>query len=80
MFGSTWFSIQAPRGQLGFPYKRLAGLHVTPVDEDEVLSSLVPPEVHNQLLYFANVEGEVVYMAPRHQSAYLLPVVCHVVD
>jgi hypothetical protein len=33
-----------------------------PVDEDGVVSSLVPPEVHNQLLYFANIEGEVVYL------------------
>ena len=36
----------------------------------------VPPEVHNQSLYLADVEGEVVYLAPHRQSAYLLPV-CH---
>jgi hypothetical protein len=38
------------------------------------VSSLVPPEVHNDLLCFANVEGEGVYLAQLRQSAYLLSV------
>jgi hypothetical protein len=36
---------------------------------DGGVSSLVPPEVHNELICFANVEGEVIYLAPRRQSA-----------
>ena len=43
------------------------------------VNSLVPPEYHNRLLCFANVEGEVVYLALRRQSAYLLSVGCLVV-
>jgi hypothetical protein len=37
-------------------------------DEDGGVSSLVPPEVHNQLLCFANVEGNVVYLPQSCQS------------
>ena len=54
-------------------------LHGGPVDEDGGVSSLVPPEVQTQLLCSANIEGEVVYLAPHRQSAYLLPVGCLVV-
>ena len=43
------------------------------------MPSLVPPEVHNPLLCFVDVEGEVVYLAPPRQSAYLLPVGCLVI-
>jgi hypothetical protein len=42
-------------------------LHTDPVDEDRGVPSLVPLEVHNQLLCFADVEGEVVYCT-RHKA------------
>ena len=45
-----------------------------PVDEDRGVPSRVPPEVHNQLFCFAYIGGEVVYLAPHHQRAYLLSV------
>ena len=54
-------------------------LHIAPVDEDGGVHNLVPPEVHNQLICFADVEREVVYLASHCQSAYLLPVGCLVV-
>ena len=38
------------------------------------MSSLVTPEVHNQLLCFADIKGEVVYLAPHHPSVYIFPV------
>ena len=49
----------------------LLGLPATP-GVDGGVSSLDPPEVHNQLL--ADIEGEVVYLASSRQSAYLLSV------
>ena len=44
----------------------------TAVDEDGGLPNRVPSDVQNQFLCFAEVEGEVVYLAPHCQSAYLL--------
>jgi hypothetical protein len=41
--------------------------------------SLVPPEVHSQLLCFVDAEGNAVYLAPCSQSAFLLSVGCLVV-
>jgi hypothetical protein len=39
------------------------------VDEEVSVRSLVLPDVHNELLCFSDIEGEVVYLAPRRQSA-----------
>ena len=56
-------------------FKVIDHFHSSPVDEDGDVSSLVPPVFH-KVLCFVNIEGEVVYLAPRRQSAYLLPIVC----
>ena len=36
--------------------------------------SLLSPVVHDQLLHFVGVEGEVIFLAPLRQDSYLLPV------
>jgi hypothetical protein len=41
-----------------------------PVDVDRSLLSLLFPEVHDQLLNFVKVEGEIIF--PRHHSARAL--------
>jgi hypothetical protein len=42
--------------------------------------SLLSPVVHDQLLGFVDVEGEVIFLAPLCQGTHLLPVGCLVVD
>ena len=46
--------------------------HRGTVDVDRGVLPLLFPEVHNQLLYFADVE--VIFLAPLHQGPHLLPV------
>ena len=54
---------------------RLLTLYCRPVDGDGgVLGSLSLPLVHNQLINFAEVELEVVVLAPRCQGSHLLSV------
>jgi hypothetical protein len=53
--------------------EELESFYCLPID-DGGMPSMVSPEVHNRLHCFADVEGEVVYLASRRQSAYLLSV------
>ena len=41
--------------------------------------SMQSPEVHNKLLHFVDVEGEVIFLAPLRQGSHLLPVGCFIV-
>ncbi|KAK6299546.1 hypothetical protein J4Q44_G00295790 [Coregonus suidteri] len=54
-------------------------LHCGPVDVDGGVLSLLSPEVHDQLLRFVDVEGEVIFLAPLRQGPHLLPVGCLVI-
>ena len=50
--------------------------------ENDVDRGVLPPlstEVHDQLLCFVDVEGEVIFLAPLRQGSHLLPVGCLVV-
>ncbi len=50
-------------------------LHRSPIDEEGGVSfSLSLPVVHNQLLCFADVEMDIVVLAPRCQGSDLRPV------
>jgi hypothetical protein len=40
---------------------------------------LLSPEVHDQLLRFVDLEGEVIFLAPLRQGPHLLPVSCLVI-
>ena len=56
---------------------KLLTLHRSPIDGDGGVSlSLLLPVIHNQLLGFADVEMEVVILAPRCQGSDLLSVHC----
>ena len=39
-------------------------LHCGPIDVDGGVLPLLSPEVHNQLLRFVDVKGEVIFLAP----------------
>ena len=54
-------------------------LHCGPVNVDGGVRSLLSPEVHDQLLCFVDVEGEVIFLAPLSQGHHLLPVGCLVI-
>jgi hypothetical protein len=41
--------------------------------------SLLFPDVHDQLLCFVDVEGEVIFLTPLHQGPHLIPVGCLVI-
>ena len=59
--------------------KELEAFHLLscgPVDVDRVVLPLLFPEVHDQLLRFVDVEGEVIFLASRRQVPHLLPVGC----
>ena len=49
-------------------------LHCGPVDVAGGVLPLLSPEVHDQLLCFVGVEGEVIFQAPLCQGPHLLPV------
>jgi hypothetical protein len=50
-------------------------LHCGPIDVDGGMLSLLSPEVHDQLLHFVDVEGEVIFLATLHQGPHLRSVV-----
>ena len=50
-----------------------------PVDVDRGVLPLLFPEVHNHLLCFVDVEGEVIFLTPHSEGHHLLPVDCLVV-
>ena len=49
-------------------------LHRRPLDAQRCMHSAPPPEVNNQLLGFADVEGEVVGSAPFSEELHFFPV------
>ena len=46
--------------------------HCGPVNVDRGVLPLLFPEVHDQLLCFVDIEGEVIFLAPLCQSPHLL--------
>ena len=40
---------------------------------------LLSADVHDQLLLFVDVEGEVIFLAPFHQGPHLLPLGCLII-
>ena len=52
----------------------IAPLHYSTVDVNGGLSGPSFPEVHNKLLCFAHIEGEVVVLAPHCQFSDHLPI------
>jgi hypothetical protein len=54
-------------------------LHYSPVDGDGGVLGHPFPVVHDQLLCIADVEGEVVVLAPHCQVTDLLPICCLIV-
>ena len=55
-------------------------LHYSPTDVNGGLLGPLFPEVHNQLLCLADVEGEVVVLAPHCQVSLLLPIGCLIIN
>ena len=54
-------------------------LHHGPIDVEGGVLSLLFPEVHNQLLRFVDVEGEVIFLVPLRQGPHLFPLGCLVI-
>ena len=54
--------------------KTADSLYCGPVDVDWAVFPPLLPEVKNQLLCFADVQGEVVILAPQCPFTYLLPI------
>ena len=54
--------------------KTADSLYCSPVDVDWGVFPPLLAEVNNQLLCFADVEGEVVVLAPQCQFIYLFPI------
>jgi hypothetical protein len=54
--------------------KTANSLYGSPVDVDQGMFPSLLPEVNNQLFCFADVDGEVVVLAPQCQFTYLLPI------
>jgi hypothetical protein len=49
-------------------------LHCGSINLDGGVLPLPSPEVHDQLLLFVDIEGEVIFLAPLRQGPHLLPV------
>ena len=54
-------------------------LHCDTVDVDRGVLPLLFPEVHDQLLYFVDIEREVIILEPHSQGPHVLPVGCLVI-
>jgi hypothetical protein len=54
-------------------------LHYSPIDVNGGVLGPPFPVVHNQLLFLAEVEGEVVALAPHYQVSDLLPIGCLII-
>ena len=54
-------------------------LHRGSVEVDGDVPSLLSPVVHDQLLCYVDVVGEVIFLAPLCQGSHLLPVGCLIV-
>uniref|UniRef100_A0AAZ3S415 Uncharacterized protein n=1 Tax=Oncorhynchus tshawytscha TaxID=74940 RepID=A0AAZ3S415_ONCTS len=54
-------------------------LHCSRVDVDTGVLHLLFPEVHDQLLRFVDIEGDVIFLAPVRQGPHLLPVGCLII-
>ena len=59
--------------------KELEALNLLPVDGNGGVRSPPFPVVHNHLLCFDHIEGEVVVIAPHGQVSDLLPIGCLVI-
>ena len=60
-------------------FETLDPLHFSPVNVNRGLFGPPCPIVHDQLLCLANIEGEVVVLAPPGQVSDLLPIDCLIV-
>ena len=58
----------------GEELKTSDSLYCSPVDVDRDMFPPLLPELNNQLLCFADFEGEVVVMIPQCQLTYLLSI------
>jgi hypothetical protein len=54
-------------------------LYCSPVKVDKGVLRLLSPEVHDQHLYFVDVEGEVIFLPSLHQSPHLHPTGCLII-
>ena len=62
------------------PFPDVDDMHAEELEAFDLLHrgslSLLSPVVHDQLLRFVDIDGEVIFLAPLHQGTHLLPVSC----
>ena len=55
-------------------YEAVHNLHSCPIDRHRKMVCTVPPKVNNELFSLANIEGQIIVLAPHCQILHLPPV------